>query len=639
MCGIAGAVGADAREFTPAVQRMCDHMAPRGPDGGRVAACPGSDNFDALLGARRLAIIDPSSAGDQPFVDRQRGNVVVYNGMIYNYRELRRELEGAGESFESACDTEVLLRAYGRYGVDCLSHLQGMFAFAVWDAATQQLLLARDRIGIKPLYYSVLSGRLLFASQLKTLVASGLIPPDLSPEGIESFLSFGAVHEPATILEHVEALPPAHYALWSRDGFRLHAHWEPPEATTTPNTRGDPTPAELEQQLDLAVDRHLLSDAPAGVFLSGGLDSSVVAGLADRHAPRLKTVSVRFEESRFSEAPYQRLVAERLGSDHAEVQLTAGELLQDLPSIFEAMDQPTVDGINTYTVSRAARDVGLKVALSGLGADELFDGYGTVRRMKLLEASRRLPGPLQKAAAIAAGAALSHSKGKKAKAWLSGELPANASYELLRRRFLPNEVRRLSQSAAPRPAPYASRTFTDQPIRHWVSVAELAYNIRNTVLPDTDSMSMAHGLEVRVPFLDDNVVDWSLTHAANGATLTKRFLGEAAAAVLPQAVLTRRKHPFEVPISSWLHGPLRGEVTDVLLSDIPRGLEGHLRVDAVEDVWNGFLAGREHWMHPWALYALSSWVRSCEGLVEAAMAVPECTGQARRGARPVRRGA
>jgi asparagine synthase (glutamine-hydrolysing) len=638
MCGIAGAVGPAARELTTVVERMCDHMVPRGPDGGGVAVYPGGNNFEALLGARRLAIIDPSPAGDQPFVDRQRGNAVVYNGMIYNYRELRRELEAAGERFESACDTEVLLRAYGRYGVDCLSRLEGMFAFAIWDAAKQELLLARDRIGIKPLYYSVLSGRLLFASQLKTLVASGLVPADLSAEGIESFLAFGAVHEPATILEHVEALPPGHYALWSRDGLRLHTYWSPAEAGPAVDTPADPTPAQLEQQLDLAVARHLLSDAPAGVFLSGGLDSSVIAGLADRHAPQLKTVSVRFEEAGFSEAPYQHLVAERLGSDHTEVHLRADDLIGDLPAIFEAMDQPTVDGVNTYTVARAARDAGLKVALSGLGADELFDGYGTVRRMKLLEASRRLPRPLQKVGAIAAGVAPAGAKVRKARAWLSGELPASASYELLRRRFMPNEVRRLSRSRKPAPLPYASRPATAQPIRHWVTVAELAHNIRNTVLPDTDSMSMAHGLEVRVPFLDDNIVNWSLTHAASGATLTKRFLGEAAAFV-PEGVLARRKHPFEVPISRWLHGPLRGDVTDVLRSDVPSGLEDHLRPDAVEDVWKEFLAGREHWMHPWGLYALSSWIRSCDALAEAATAAPERTAQSKRAARLVRRGA
>jgi asparagine synthase (glutamine-hydrolysing) len=637
MCGIAGAAGPAARELTSVVERMCDHMLPRGPDGGGLAVYPGGDNFEGLLGARRLAIIDPSPAGDQPFVDRQRGNAVVYNGMIYNYRELRRELEAGGERFESACDTEVLLRAYGRYGVDCLSRLQGMFAFAIWDGARQELLLARDRIGIKPLYYSVLSGRLLFASQLKTLVASGLVPADLSAEGIDSFLAFGAVHEPATILDRVEAIPSGHYALWSRDGLRLRSYWTPPEPGTVPASRADPTPAELERQLDLAVARHLLSDAPAGVFLSGGLDSSVIAGLADRHAARLKTVSVRFEEGEFSEAPYQRLVAERLGSDHAEVQLTGEELLKDLPEVFEAMDQPTVDGINSYTVSRAAHDAGLKVALSGLGADELFDGYGMVRRMRLLEASRRLPRPLQKAAAVAAGAALSGSKGHKARAWLSGELPAGASYELLCRCFLPNELSRLTRSVAPVPSPYPQRTFTDRPIRHWESVTALTNNIRNTVLPDTDSMSMAHGLEVRVPFLDDNIVNWSLTHAATGATLTKRFLGDAAAAFVPQAVLARRKQPFAVPLSTWLHGPLRLEVANAF-SNIPDRLEDRVRPEAVQRVWERFLARRTPGGHAWALYALMSWVRSCELLAEGATAVPEHTGPPRRRARVVRRG-
>jgi asparagine synthase (glutamine-hydrolysing) len=586
-------------------------MVPRGPDGGSVTAVQGSDNFDALLGARRLAIIDPSSAGHQPFCDHHRGNVVVYNGMIYNYRELRRDLEAAGERFESACDTEVVLRAYGRYGAECVSRLQGMFAFALWDAGRQMLVIARDRIGIKPLYYSIQSNRFLFASQLKTLLASGLIPVDLSSAGIESFLSFGAVREPGTILKSVEALPAAHYGSWSRDGLRLHEYWTPPRAGISGAT--DPTATQMKHVLDRSVERHLVSDAPVGVFLSGGLDSSLVAGLADRHKSRLKTVSIQFAEEEFSEASYQHLVASHLHSDHEDVQLGAQDLLKDLPAIFDAMDQPTFDGVNTYAVSRAASDVGLKVALSGLGADELFDGYGTVRRMKALVASRRiLPPPLQRAASSVAGGALSGTKGKKVRAWLSGEFPADASYDLLRRLFLPDEVRFLSRSSSTGPGTYIARP-PDAGLHHWLSVADLTHNLRNTQLRDTDAMSMAHGLEVRVPFLDDNFVDWSLTHFANGHVLTKELLGKAAVGIVPQAVLARRKRPFELPISPWLRGPLRREVTTAF-SNLPDSLETHLRSIALERVWEDFLAGRAHWMRPWALYALSSWVRSCEGL-------------------------
>ena len=449
-------------------------MIPRGPDDGSVVSHTSENSFDALLGARRLAIIDPSSAGHQPFVDRQRGNVLVYNGMIYNYRELRKELENAGERFESACDTEVVLRAYGRYGVDCISRLHGMFAFAVWDPEGHELLIARDRIGIKPLYYSIVAGRLLFASQVKTLVASGILPPNLSSEGIASFLAFGAVHEPATILEQVKALPPGSFGLWSREGFRLGSYWSPPEPEPSrvgshSSGSGSPSTAELEKCLDGAVARHLVSDAPAGVFLSGGLDSSVVAGLANRHAAQLKTVSVQFEEDRFSEAPYQRLVAKHLGSNHVEVRLTAEKLLTDLPSIFEAMDQPTVDGVNSFTVSRAARDAGLKVALSGLGADELFNGYGMVGRMKALEASRRFPRAIQRGAGHAARVFLSRSKGRKAEAWLSGELPPGASYELLRRVFLPGEVRLLSCSAEAGSAPHIAGPITEPKLAYWVA--------------------------------------------------------------------------------------------------------------------------------------------------------------------------
>ncbi len=586
---------------------MCDQMLSRGPDdGGSVLV---SNGIDACLGSRRLAIIDPSPAGHQPFVDPQRGNVVVYNGMIYNYRELRRELESAGERFTSDCDTEVILRCYGVYGKECVTHLHGMFAFAIWDAKRAEVFLVRDRLGIKPLYYSIDGERLVFASQVKALLASGAVSRRMSSSGVKSFLAFGAVSDPSTILEDVSALPAGHHAVWSRSGFRVAEYWSPRMAMERQRS-DEETSSTLRQRLDTAVARHLVSDAPLGVFLSGGLDSAAIAGLAKGHTDRVRAVSVTFAESDYSEAAYQHVVAERLGCEHVIVRLGASDLLADSEAAFSAMDQPSVDAVNTYTVSRAASESGLKVALSGLGADELFDGYGHVDRVRRLEGLRRLPVPVQRAAARLVGVLPGGSRSRKMRAWLGGELPSGSSYELLRRLFLPTEVAGHSASRADVAVP-SPDLFTDaDDVWKAVSALDLSNYMRNMLLRDTDAMSMARSLEVRVPFLDDEVVSWVL---ASGDTepLTKRSLAGAVADIVPSEIASRKKQGFVVPISEWMRGPLRNEV-GARLADAPPGLDGHIDARRALDVWDGFLRGREHWTRPWALYALYRWSDSVE---------------------------
>lgn len=609
MCGIAGACGTGASQLRPAVQQMCDQMLPRGPDDDGMIAV--SNGIEAVLGSRRLAIIDPSPAGHQPFVDPHRGNVVVYNGMIYNYRTLRRELEAAGEQFSSDCDTEVVLKCYGVFGSECVTHLHGMFAFALWDATRAELFLARDRLGIKPLYYSVDTGRLLFASQVKALLASGVVPRRLSPDGIESFLAFGAVSEPSTILEGVSALPAGHHAVWSREGLRTREYWSPRRAMGRRRSEDD-APSALRSRLEMATASHLVSDVPVGIFLSGGLDSSALAGLASAHADRVRAVSVTFAEPEYSEGAYQRQVAERLGCEHVLVRLGASELFDDLEAAFSAMDQPSFDAVNTYAVSRAASESGLKVALSGLGADELFDGYGQLARVRRLEALRRLPRSLQRGTARAAGIFMARSRSKKMDAWLSGELPAGASYELLRGLFLPQEIARLVASNREGAVGWPDRLNRAQALAGQVSCLELTNYMKNVLLRDTDAMSMATSLEVRVPFLDDELVSWVLASGGSDEpTLTKRSLADAVGDVIPNEVATRKKHGFGVPISEWMRSDLREEV-DARLRETPGALQDHIDGKVALDVWNGFLKGREHWTRPWALYALSRWSDTIE---------------------------
>lgn len=603
MCGIAGAVLDDPQAARAATASMCEQMVPRGPDDGGV------DLFSIgggpiALGSRRLAIIDPSPAGHQPMLDPDRRNVVVFNGMIYNFRELRAELESVGERFTSHCDTEVVLHAYGVWGESCVERLEGMFAFAVLEPARGRLFLARDRLGIKPLYFWHDGDDFAFASQVRALLASGLVPRRLSTRGVASYLATGAVQEPYTVIDGVRALLPGHVAVLDRRGCSMSRYWSPPVEAAESVDRPD-AEERLRELLDDSVERHLVSDRPTGLFLSGGVDSSVLCALAGRRHDGVKTISVVFEEQALSEAHFARTVANAVGSDHTEVTLTQADLRAALDGAFAAMDQPTFDGVNTYVVSRAAASTGLKVALSGLGADELFDGYGYVRRVELLDRAARLPRPLALAGAHAAGTVLRGSRGEKARSWL--ERPREQSpYDLLRRLFAPAEVARLVPSWTPNGDGGAhALPLPDDPFNA-VSVLDMTGYMRNVLLRDTDAMSMASSLEVRVPYLHDPLVDWVLRLRGAVKGRSKSLLVSAARDLIPAEAWNRPKQGFLLPIASWLRSDLGGEVAETLAS--PHGAIGELLDrQAVMREWTRFACGEETWLRPWGLYALSRW--------------------------------
>ena len=612
MCGIAGTFGFSPEVARELVTRMCVNMTPRGPDDMGVETF-GTENAHVGLGNRRLAIIDPSPAGHQPMVDEARGVALVFNGMIYNFAELREHLIARGETFESKCDTEVVLRAYGHYGRDCLRHLRGMFALAIWDSRASSLFIARDRLGIKPLYVFQADGRVAFASQVKALLATSVVPFKLSSEAVESYLASAAVDEPLTIIDGVRSLPAGHYATISAAGMTVERWWDFP---SSPDATVDRAGAieRLRELLRESVSLHLVSDAPIGVFLSGGLDSSLIASLAIERNAHVRSLSVTFGETEYSEQPYVDAVVKRLGTDHVDVRLSAGELLLWSREAFEAMDQPSCDGINIFTVSRAASDSGLKVALSGLGADELFNGYGFADRVVQLERLRRMP-HLARAVLGAALAGTPGSRAVKPAAWLRGDLAPTASYELLRRAFLPREIRRLmpghdGRNLAGRPG--VVRSGPDMALA--LSVAEMSSYMRNILLRDTDAMSMSQSLEVRVPFLDDHVVDWSLRlPAETKGQAPKSLLLEAAQGLVPREVLARRKQGFVLPLDHWMRHELRAQV-DHLFRSPPAVLEGLLDVRAVLDVWQRYLRGAAaplvssyEWLRPWSLYVLYEW--------------------------------
>lgn len=599
MCGVAAAFAPERAAAVAAVATMCDRMTARGPDDQGIESFDHPGGF-AVLGSRRLAIVDPSPAGHQPMLDPERGYAVTYNGMIYNFRELRRELEAAGERFRSDCDTEVVLRAYATWGRGCVERMHGMFAFAIWDPGAAALFLARDRLGIKPLYLAEVNGGVYMASQVKALVAAFPSLRELHPGAVASFLSSGAVAEPLTSFPHVSALPAGHTAVVNSTGVHTSRYWSAAEIAEQMETSPASEPeATLGALLREAVATHLVSDVPLGVFLSGGLDSSLLAALAAQEEAHVRTVSVVFDDRSLSEDHYSQLVARHIGSEHVRLELGAAELRNWLPDAFAAMDQPSFDGVNTYAVSRAAAESGLTVALSGLGADELFDGYGYHARLERLDLLKRLPAPVGRAAAAVAGRVGARRHGTKLSAWLTADYPPGSGYGLLRGLFVPAEVEALSG---------VSGTNGYRPDGLPLIVAELDNYLRNVLLRDTDSMSMANSLEVRVPYLDDAVVDWSLRLPAK-LRRDKRVLAGVATGLLPAEVARRPKHGFLLPLDEWMRAEYAGEVRDVLHS-LPAPVAELVDQAGVAEVWQAYNERRSGWLRPWALYSLARWTDS-----------------------------
>src|SRR5271168_781061 len=611
MCGICGwweRQGIGRAETMPDMLRQ---MTPRGPDDeGSTEIHPRSGGI-LRLGARRLAIQDLSPAGHQPMQDPVTGAWLVFNGEIFNFQELRGEIESRGCQFRSQGDTEVLLLGYREWGEQFLERLRGMFALALWDASRQTLLLVRDRLGIKPLYYAETPGSLLFASELRALLASGLVARELDVTGLDSFLKFGAVQEPVTMVRGVRLLPAGCLLRFHEGASQIERYWDLPSAALPLN--GDPRVREkhmeaLREELDTAVRMGLVSDVPLGIFLSGGLDSTVVAAIAARHCTRLKTFTVTFAEEQFAEGVKARQVARLLQTEHHEITVSQGDLLETLPAGVAAMDQPTVDGINTYMVSRVTKHDGVTVALSGLGGDEQFAGYRSFRlvpRMEWME--RRVPRWMRRAAAGAASPLLGGStRGKKMELWLKGMDAFPHPFYLSRLIFSPAQIARLIRPE--RLLEIQFGVFVEEFARQLrlieqhdpvnrVACLELLVYLRNTLLRDTDCMSMAHSLEVRVPLLDHRVTEKALLLPGRWKTegrQRKSLLVTAAGRELPSKILRQPKRGFEFPWDQWLRGQLRSAVEAALAEPGPV-LESAINWQDVRHTWSEFLAGRCHW--------------------------------------------
>jgi asparagine synthase (glutamine-hydrolysing) len=616
---------------------------------------------------------------------------ITYNGEIYNYLQLREELGArSGESqrsevrdqrseansqrsedryrrseisgnpsaisyqpsaigqfpWHSNSDTEVILSAYAKWGRDCMQRLRGMFAFGLWDEQQQELFLARDPFGIKQLYYYQTDHLFLFASEVRALLATGLVPRKLDRQGVASYLQFGSVQDPLTIIDGVQSLLPGHCLVVKTEDRRLRTELfcyytnllnqiddGVPASRLTPHGNPDSRPQAvklLRSKLEDSVRQHLVSDVPVGAFLSGGIDSSAIVALMSRVADQKpKTFNVVFKESEFSEAAHARLVAKKFGTEHQEIMLSEDRLLGMLPDALAALDQPTMDGINTYVVSKAVKESGITVALSGLGGDELFAGYPSFRRAAALHRLAMTPSPIRRLGSLA-GRAILNGSARRQKFWdlVASDCSPYAAYAISRQLFAPSEICALLTDfrsptsdlwpQAPRSTLHAgsSMPFALSPLQHQdvineVSRLELSGYMANTLLRDTDQMSMAHALEVRVPFIDPVVVSFVLGLPGEWKTdgsRPKPLLLDAIGDLLPEEVWRRPKMGFTLPFERWMQSGLRSEVAAALSSssDLPRlGLSK----DSVGAIWEAFAKNpsQEPWSRPWALYVLTKW--------------------------------
>lgn len=626
-------------ESARAVRRMTAALVHRGPDEDGFLIAPRAAPRVALA-MRRLSIID-LPGGTQPIFN-ETGDVAVFqNGEIYNFRALRAELESFGHVFRTKSDTEVIVHGYEQWGDACVEHLRGMFAFALMDMRANsnggqaRVLLARDRLGIKPLYYSVRNGALFFASEVRALLASECIPRQISAGALDSYLLFGSVCEPMTLVDGIFSLPPGHRFSVSAAAHVTRVTPEPywtfgetaaqkSSATEMPPTL-EVAGAKLRPLLTETVACHLIADVPLGIFLSSGLDSTAIVALASAAQSGLHTFTVVFSEQEFSEAEPARATAKHFGTHHEELLVDGAEMLAHLDDAVDALDQPSMDGINTYFVSWAAKRAGLKVALSGLGGDEIFGGYSTFasgpQAVRVAAIGKKFPRGVRGATASAvgrAGGGRGDAGRKLAALWKNSDALPHPYY-FMRTLYTPDHVTALRGIDA--------LSGNDLPWRNWmketsreaarldsfnaISCLEARSYMVNTLLRDTDSVSMAHSLEVRVPLLDHLLVEF-VTQLPETVKVkrgvNKALLVEALKGLLPEEVVKQRKRTFTFPWERWLRGSLASKVS-AGLNDIAPALAAHLNSNAVRAVWLAFEASKTNWSRPWSLYVLNQWCR------------------------------
>ena len=591
MCRIAGIIdkNQNPEQLFRDVQLMCDSMKHGGPDDEGFFAAPA---LGLQFGHRRLALIDLTTNGHQPMSDQDKNLTLTFNGEIYNYLELKKELTAEGLIFKTQSDTEVILAAYQFWGVESFKKFAGMFAFAIYDKVKKITFLVRDQIGIKPLYYAATDNHLIFASEVKAFKACSY-PFEENPDWKIYFLAFGHIPHPFTTLQEVKSLDPGHFLKWDHQGnnFVIASFKEDLKPKTVFNQQE--ASQLIAKKLEHAVKQTLIADAPLGVFLSGGIDSSIITLLADQSIGKnLKSLSINFEEEAYSEEVFQKIIADQINGAHHSYQVKEADLTANFDQIVEAMDQPTNDGINSWFVTQYAKADGLKAVLSGIGADELLGGYPSFKRVKLIRRLKRTPRSLLKLSEY-----IPHDKLKRI-SYLSYQNPIG-EYLFLRGFFTPQAIAKILNIDQKR----IDQLLEDFPIdksidflegEERVSWMETNLFMQNQLLKDTDFMSMHHGIEVRLPFLDQDFLA-TIQNTANKQRFSnrpKRLLIDAFKHILPESIWNRPKMGFTFPLQQWF---LKNER---IVNE--KNYEGH----ALQLI-KKFKAGKLHWSKAFALYQIA----------------------------------
>jgi asparagine synthase (glutamine-hydrolysing) len=607
MCGITGKVSWDGCPVDISlVKRMMDMLTHRGPDDEGMYV-----NRQVVLGHRRLSIIDLKT-GKQPICNEDRTVWIVFNGEIYNFKELREELVLAGHRFATQTDTEVIVHLYEEYEEDCVSKLRGMFAFAIWDERKKKLMLARDRVGIKPLYYSVSGKSMLFASEMKAIIVDPSVERKVDPEIIDRFLTFHYVPGSDTLIPSIQKLQPGHYLILQDGKVRIREYWDLKFETETRDRHIDQTVGELIELLRETVRGHMISDVPVGVLLSGGVDSTGILSFCIEETDKnVKTFTIGFDGEKFAdERTYARLVAQRYGTEHYEMSISPQMFRDFLPKYVWYMEEPVCEppAIALYYVTRLAREH-VKVLLSGEGGDEAFAGYQNYRNLVWLERFKALGKPWASLARVLlSGLGRSDFFSRFVKYiplmhvplidyYYSRTSGPFVSFNQIREQLYTPEFR--AQVSRDRSLQYLRECFeevADQPTLNQMLYADTKTWLPDDLLIKADRMTMANSVELRVPLLDHKVLEFAaslpLDHKLKGIT-TKRILKKALHGRIPRQVLERKKAGFPIPLQSWFRGELKDFSRDVLL-DRNTLARNYFKKDAIEGLFNGAQREAKH---------------------------------------------
>lgn len=618
MCGINGIYDLKSiqnpREI---IEKMNQSMIHRGPDAEGIY-----EDKNIVLGHRRLSIIDLDPASNQPMVSRDGRYSLVFNGEIYNFQELKDLVPDY--SWKSKGDTEVILALWEKWGLNAIKQLNGMFAIVIYDKELNELFLIRDRMGIKPLYFHYNEDFTIFSSSVKSILDSNLVDRKIDSNSLIDYLRFQTVQTPNTLIQDIYQLEPGHYVRVHQDGIEKKSFWSMEKDFLPVPRNYDKIKEQTRILLTESVERRLISDVNVGAFLSGGIDSSLIVGIISQELDqKINTFNVNFAEEEFSEAKYARQIADKYGTNHTEINLKPDDFLAKLPEALSKMDHPSGDGPNTYIVSEETKKQGITVALSGLGGDELFAGYDIFKRIPEVQNKKWLLSfPSYVRRMMAKGLILKGNTIANRKIGQVIQQPyfdTEYIYQFNRQLFLDDQIRKLTnQSKLPINSSFKvgkenigfETLGWNLPNLSKISYAEISTYMQNVLLRDSDQMSMAHSLEIRVPFLDHNLVEYvmGIPDFAKYPVRPKKLLLDSFEDLIPEEIWNRPKMGFVLPYEQWMKKELRSFCEENLkrLKELKS-----LNSREIDHLWKQFLAGKKSisWSRMWSLVVLGSWIK------------------------------